>query len=197
MSPNAISTGTQAKQDDYLVGLEQYGLQQPSAQQKLTPLDMNIPRLYGIRLVLCFPLTSGADKFQIYENLKKGLGHTVTSIPWIAEVIGPEEGQDPKAGRVQIVDSPIGYKFPRAMSAISSLKEKSFPLSEFSTAQLGPIDVMPQAQASFVDGGLLLTVGVYHPVCNAAALDALLSAWSYNNRSGKDDRRSMKLQGKG
>jgi hypothetical protein len=66
ISPNAISTGTQAKQDDYLVGLEQYGLQQPSAQQKLTPLDMNIPRLYGIRLVLCFPLTSGADKLQMY-----------------------------------------------------------------------------------------------------------------------------------
>ncbi|KAM5513404.1 hypothetical protein FOXYSP1_08204 [Fusarium oxysporum f. sp. phaseoli] len=110
MSPNAISTGTQAKQDDYLVGLEQYGLQQPSAQQKLTPLDMNMPRLYGICLVLCFPLTSGADK--LYENLKKGLAHTFTSIPWIAGVIGPEEGQNPKTRRVQIVDSPSGFKFP-------------------------------------------------------------------------------------
>ncbi|EGU85619.1 hypothetical protein FOPG_12497 [Fusarium oxysporum f. sp. conglutinans race 2 54008] len=110
MSPNAISTGTQAKQDDYLVGLEQYGLQQPSAQQKLTPLDMNMPRLYGICLVLCFPLTSGADK--LYENLKKGLAHTFTSIPWIAGVIGPEEGQNPKTRRVQIVDSSSGFKFP-------------------------------------------------------------------------------------
>lgn len=66
MSPNAISTGTQAKQDDYLVSLEQDGLQQPSAQQKITPLDMKMPRLYGIRLVLCFPLTSVADKLQMY-----------------------------------------------------------------------------------------------------------------------------------
>ncbi|KAI6758038.1 hypothetical protein HG531_003863 [Fusarium graminearum] len=136
MSPNAISTGTQAKQDDYLVGLEQYGLQQPSAQQKLTPLDMNIPRLYGIRLVLCFPLTSGADKFQIYENLKKGLGHTVTSIPWIAEVIGPEEGQDPKAGRVQIVDSPIGYKFPRAIISIDDIPHReSLSLSSIAAGE--------------------------------------------------------------
>ncbi|RKK70670.1 hypothetical protein BFJ69_g11648 [Fusarium oxysporum] len=143
MSPNAISTGTQAKQDDYLVGLEQYGLQQPSAQQKLTPLDMNMPRLYGIRLVLCFPLTSGADKLQIYETLKKGLVHTVTSIPWIAGVI------DPKTRRVQIVDSPSGFKFPYkdlsdTLPSYAALKEKSFPPSEFSTAQLGPIDVMPQ-----------------------------------------------------
>ncbi|KAH7203458.1 hypothetical protein DER44DRAFT_811022 [Fusarium oxysporum] len=112
MSPNAISTGTQAKQDYYLVGLKQYGLQQPSAKQKLTPLDMNMPRLYGIRLVLCFQLTSGADILQIYKNPKKGLAHTVTSIPWIAGVIDPEEGQDPKTRRVQIVDSPSGFKFP-------------------------------------------------------------------------------------
>jgi trichothecene 3-O-acetyltransferase len=56
MSPNAISTGTQAKQDDCIVGLEQYGLQQPSAQQKITPLDMNMPRLYGIRLVPVLPI---------------------------------------------------------------------------------------------------------------------------------------------
>ncbi|KAH7267888.1 uncharacterized protein BKA55DRAFT_685168 [Fusarium redolens] len=107
MSPNAISTGTEAKQDDYLVGLEQY------------------------------------------ENLKKGLAHTVSSIPWIAGVIGPEEGQDPKTRRVQIVDSPSGFKFPYkdlsdTLPSYAALKEKSFPLSEFSTAQLGPIDVMPQ-----------------------------------------------------
>ncbi|EWZ38753.1 hypothetical protein FOWG_14740 [Fusarium oxysporum f. sp. lycopersici MN25] len=110
---------------------------------------MNIPRLYGIRLVLCFPLTSGADKLQIYENLKKGLAHTVTSIPWIAGVIGPEEGQDPKTRRVQIVDSPSGFKFPYkdlsdTLPSYAALKEKSFALSEFSTAPLGPIDVTPQ-----------------------------------------------------
>ncbi|EMT70421.1 hypothetical protein FOC4_g10008870 [Fusarium odoratissimum] len=199
MSPNAISTGTQAKQDYYLVGLKQYGLQQPSAQQKLTPLDMNMPRLYGIRLVLCFQLTSEAKLTYLsrYKNPKKGLAHTVTSIPWIAGVIDPEEGQDPKTRRVQIVDSPSGFKFPDTLPSYAALKEKSFPLSEFSTAQLGPIGVMPQAQASFVYGGLLLAVGVYHSVCDAAALDAILSTWSYNNRSGKDNRRSMKLQGKG
>ncbi|EXL58203.1 hypothetical protein FOCG_05145 [Fusarium oxysporum f. sp. radicis-lycopersici 26381] len=105
-----------------------------------------MPRLYGIRLVLCFLLTSGSDTLQIYENLKKGWAHTVTSIPWIAG--GPEEGQDPKTRRVQIVDSPSGFKFPYkdlsdTLPSYAALKEKSFALSEFSTAPLGPIDVTP------------------------------------------------------
>lgn len=61
-------------------------------------------------------------------------------------------------------------------------------MAEFATAQVGPIDVMPQgpnqpvfaAQANFVKGGLLLTVGVHHSACDASALDAILSTWSHN-----------------
>lgn len=55
----------QAEQDPSLVTLEHYGLQPPSAQQKLTPLDMNMPRLYGIRLILCYPTNPGMDKRQM------------------------------------------------------------------------------------------------------------------------------------
>jgi hypothetical protein len=101
LNSQSETPNVQGKQDHYLVSLERYGLQQPSAQQKLTPLDMNMPRLYGIRLVLCFPSNPGMDKLQMsvsymtlcqtvktdkcrYENLKKGLAHTVTSIPWIS-----------------------------------------------------------------------------------------------------------------
>lgn len=55
----------QGEQDRSLVVLEHYGLQPPSANRKLTPLDMNMPRLYGIRLVLCFPTNSSMDKWQM------------------------------------------------------------------------------------------------------------------------------------
>ncbi|SCO22915.1 related to trichothecene 3-O-acetyltransferase [Fusarium fujikuroi] len=184
---------TQGEQDRSLVALEHYGLQPPSANRKLTPLDMNMPRLYGIRLVLCFPTNPSMDKWQIYENLKKGLAHTVTSIPWISGQIGPEEGQDPKNRKVQILDSPAGHRFPSkdltdALPSYAELRERNFPLAEFATAQVGPIDVMPQgpnqpvfaAQANFVKGGLLLTVGVHHSACDASALDAILSTWSHN-----------------
>ncbi|KAF9773334.1 hypothetical protein IL306_008867 [Fusarium sp. DS 682] len=103
---------THDNQDDYLVSLEHYGLQRQSAAQKLTPLDMNLSRLYGIRLILCFPLASDADHLQVYANLKKGLAHTVASVPWISGIIGPEEGEDPKFRKVQVLNSPNGFVFP-------------------------------------------------------------------------------------
>ncbi|KAF5723739.1 BAHD acyltransferase DCR [Fusarium mundagurra] len=190
---NSQPETSQGEQDLSLVTLEHYGLQPPSAKQKLTPLDMNMPRLYGIRLILCFPTKPDVDKRQIYENLKKGLAHTVASIPWISGQIGPEEGQDPKTRKVQILDSPDGFRFPYkdltdTLSSYAELRDRNFPLAEFTTAQVGPIDVMPQgtnqpvfaAQASFVQGGLLLTAGVHHSACDASALDAILSTWSHN-----------------
>ncbi|KAG5747360.1 hypothetical protein H9Q70_009953 [Fusarium xylarioides] len=133
------------------------------------------------------------DKLQIYENLKKALAHTVTSIPWISGQIGPEEGQDPMTRKVQILDSPDGFMFPYkdltdTLPSYAELRDRNFPLAEFTTAQVGPIDIMPQgpnqpvfaAQTNFLEGGLLLTVGVHHSACDASALDAILSTWSHN-----------------
>ncbi|KAF5971712.1 BAHD acyltransferase DCR, partial [Fusarium coicis] len=88
------------------------------------------------------------EKQHIYENLTMGVSHTVTSIPWISGNIGPQdpEGQDPKARKVQILDSPRGFMFPSneisdTMPSYAELREKNFPLAEFTTAQAGPIDV--------------------------------------------------------
>ncbi|KIL90116.1 hypothetical protein FAVG1_06854 [Fusarium avenaceum] len=195
-NPDAQKANVSGKQENHLVSLEHYGLhhlQQPSTEQKLTPLDMNLPRLYGIRLILCYPLASSVDKLQIYEHLKEGLAHTIVSIPWITGIIGPEIGQDPKLRKVQILSSPSGLAFPykdltETLPSYAELKERAFPLSEFSTAHLGPIDVMPHgdhqpvfaAQANFVNGGLLLSVGVHHSACDASALEAIISTWSEN-----------------
>lgn len=50
-----------------------YGLPQVSAKQALTPLDMNMPRLYGTRWIFCFPLDAAADKLEVYTDLKADL----------------------------------------------------------------------------------------------------------------------------
>ncbi|KAM0402765.1 hypothetical protein ACHAPZ_004256 [Fusarium culmorum] len=189
---------------DNFVRLEDYGLHQPSAQQKLTPLDMNLPRLYGARWILCFPLLPGSDKLQVYDKLKQGLAHTVVSIPWITGTIGPEEGRDPDDGRIQILESPGPISFPYKdltgiVPSYTELKEQNFPLSALSTAQFGPIDAIPQgpqqsvfvAQANFVEGGLLLTVGVHHSACDASALDAIVSTWAHNTAAVSDGTKSF------
>jgi hypothetical protein len=54
---------TAAVERPYLVKLEDYGLKpQLSVKQKLSPLDLNMPRLYGSRWILCFPLPVGISK---------------------------------------------------------------------------------------------------------------------------------------
>ncbi|VUC36782.1 unnamed protein product [Clonostachys rosea] len=180
----------------------QYGLPESPSAQKLTPLDMNVPRVYGARWILCFPLETDADcqELQVtlhrppslYEKLRIGLAHTIHSIPWIAGVIGPEDTSEISHNRIQIVESSSGLSFSYrdltdVLPPYDELKANGFPLSKFSTDQLGPIEVMaepPQpamkAQANFVKGGLLLSVGIHHAVGDAAALDTIIGTWAQN-----------------
>ncbi|CAI6014629.1 unnamed protein product, partial [Clonostachys chloroleuca] len=153
---------------------------------------MNVPRVYGARWILCFPLETDADYDELYEKLRIGLAHTIRSIPWIAGVIGPEEGSEIKNNRIQIVDSTSGLSFcyrdlTDVLPPYEDLKTNGFPLSKLSTDELGPIGVMaepPQpvmkAQASFVKGGLLLSVGIHHAVGDATALDTIVGTWAQN-----------------
>jgi hypothetical protein len=49
----------------HLVTVGDYGIKlELPAKQKLSSLDMNMPRLYGSRWILCFPLSMGVDKTQ-------------------------------------------------------------------------------------------------------------------------------------
>ncbi len=59
-----LSLNGRASKD--LVCVEDYGISpKPSAKQKLSPIDMNMPRIYGSRWVLCFPLSADADKVDV------------------------------------------------------------------------------------------------------------------------------------
>lgn len=40
---------------------EDYGLPKSSANLRLTPLDMNMPRIYAARWIICFPLQREVD----------------------------------------------------------------------------------------------------------------------------------------
>ncbi|KAH7176945.1 transferase [Dactylonectria macrodidyma] len=184
--------GLASKQSDEFTTLAQHGLPEFPFSQKLTSLDMNMPRLYGARWILCFPLQPGTDAAQVYKDLQVGLAHTIKSIPWIAGTVAPEEGQDPRHNRIQVVDSLAGIKFPSCdltgtLPSYEELKKENFPLSKLSATQLGPIGVFAEgpppvmaAQANFIQGGLLLTVGVHHAVCDASALDTIVGTWSAN-----------------
>ncbi len=53
-----------------LVCVEDYGIfPKPSAKQRLSPLDLNMPRIYGSRWVLCFALSADADPANVYVRI--------------------------------------------------------------------------------------------------------------------------------
>ncbi|KAK7947056.1 uncharacterized protein PG986_011377 [Apiospora aurea] len=171
----------------------QYSLPSSPADQELTPLDLVVPRMYGTRWILAFPLSPEADKSQTHENLRQGLAHTIHAIPWIAGSIGLKEGSDPAQERVRILDSASGgvmlrYKDLREdLPSYDDLKEKNFPLDKLPNDKVSPVGVMAEppapvmaAQANFIKGGLLLTVALHHSAGDATALETILSAWAQN-----------------
>ncbi|KAG0647680.1 Acyltransferase easC [Hyphodiscus hymeniophilus] len=185
------------------VSLRDYGISQPPAEQcerKLTPLDLVMPRLYGTRWILCFPLEAGVERSLVFKNLRLGLARTIGSIPWIAGVIAPETGAKSKVGRIQVVESD-GVKFHLKdlcgiLPSYHELKKRNFPLSEFSTKHIAPIGMVPEypfavmvAQANFIEGGLLLTIGLHHSVCDATGFETIIRTWADNTAaavSGSD-----------
>jgi hypothetical protein len=74
------------------------------------------------------------------------------------------------------------------------LQEDNFPFSILTTALVSPLQVMQAsqpvlaAQANFIEGGLLLTVGVHHSVCDAAGLDSILETWALNTSATTSTR---------
>ncbi|KAL2067745.1 hypothetical protein VTL71DRAFT_15841 [Oculimacula yallundae] len=176
----------------HFVTLSEYGLvPQAEVELKLSPLDMNMPRLYGGRMTFCFPLPTDADKATVFESLKKTLAHTVASIPWLSGDVGLEVGSDPKDGRIQVVKGKGGVNFvykdlSSKLPSYAELKKDNFTLSKLATPFVSPLQVIQQAQpvfaaqATFISGGLLLTIGVHHAVCDAAGQDFILETWALN-----------------
>jgi hypothetical protein len=79
------------------------------------------------------------------------------------------------------------YKDPtRVVPSCNELKNNKFPFSKLTAPLISPLQVIQDsqpvmaAQANFIDGGLLLTVGVHHSVCDGGGLDHILETWALN-----------------
>ncbi|KAE9363958.1 hypothetical protein N431DRAFT_390173 [Stipitochalara longipes BDJ] len=182
----------------HLVTLADYDLKTEwPVNLKLSPLDMNMPRLYGSRIILCFPLPAGANKAQIFEKLRRGLACTISAIPWISGDVGPEEGSAPEHSRVQVVEGSGGVEFrykdlTGILPSYNELKTDNFTFSKLTTPFISPLQVIQEsqpvfaAQANFIEGGLLLTFGVHHSVCDGIGLDYIIETWALNTGAPKD-----------
>ncbi|KAM0433489.1 hypothetical protein ACHAPT_004369 [Fusarium lateritium] len=55
----------------------------------------------------------------------------------------------------------------------------------------GPEQPVMAAQANFIQGGLLLAVGVHHSVCDASALDVIVNTWAQNTAAASGSSKSF------
>ncbi|PMD47827.1 hypothetical protein L207DRAFT_416044 [Hyaloscypha variabilis F] len=167
------------------------------ATLKLSPLDMNMPRLYGSRGILCFPLPAGASKLEVFEELRRGLAYTISAIPWLSGDVGPEEGSAPEHSRVQVTEGSgaVDFRYKDLTGVLPSyneLKQNNFPFSKLTTPLISPLQVIQEsqpvfaAQANFIEGGLLLTFGAHHSVCDGVGQDYILETWALNTGAPKD-----------
>ena len=82
------------------------------------------------------------------------------------------------------------------MPSYVDLHAEHFPLSKLTPAHLSPIGLMPNtehppvmvAQANFIEGGLLLSIGVHHSASDASAVGAILEIWAQNTTAANDSR---------
>ncbi|KAK8037809.1 trichothecene 3-o-acetyltransferase [Apiospora marii] len=153
------------------VALAMFQLPTPSSDQELTPLDLVMPRVYGTRWILCFPLSSEADTKQV-----------------LVSPFTPTHTDKANSSKDLAKDMP----------SYADLKAQGFPLDKFSTAQLSPLGVMPEppspvmaAQANFIEGGLLLTVAFHHSAGDATALETILGIWAQNTAAVASDSKAF------
>ncbi|EHL03253.1 hypothetical protein M7I_0468 [Glarea lozoyensis 74030] len=131
-SPNPTSMAQADIVKSHLVTPEEYGIvPRLSAKLKLSPLDQNMPRMYGSRWILCFPLPAGVDEKHVFENLKKALAYTISAMPWIAGEIGLEEGQNKESNIVQIVEGQGGYHILDTWASNTGIEGDLGPFREY------------------------------------------------------------------
>lgn len=74
----------------------------------------------------------------------------------------------------------------KILPSYAELKENRFPFSKLTTSLISPLEAVQisqpvfAAQANFIEGGLLLTVGAHHSACDPTGLDSILDTWAIN-----------------
>lgn len=181
--------------NDGFVHLKDYGLSQVPVLQALTPIDMHMPRIYGTRWILAFPIEGNEETGAIFSQLREALAYTAQKVPWICGNVVATKDSDVDRGRIEVRGQGLGIPFTFKDIATSeanyptyvALKSAHFPLRELATSQLSPVGVLPDvdnppafaAQANFIDGGLLLTICAHHAVCDARGLQTVVQTWAH------------------
>ncbi len=161
----------------------------PAQSILLSPVDQII-RVGYVCFVLLFPVPSTSRNLEVYSRLKAGLSLTLSEIPLIGGHLTGERTQ------VKVGDD-YGVRFvyndrtapdPETGLTVSydELKRNNFPCSALDPKETTPVPIIPTEpeppvmviQATFIQGGLILTSCLHHRVSDGLAFAAVLKAWA-------------------
>lgn len=163
-------------------------------------MEQSCPLGY-VRPIFLFDLSEvSVDYEKICEPLQTSLNITKQAVPMLAAVL--EKNLDAKqkglhklvpsenSGKLHLRDL-RGNEFP----SYEELKEKHFPPSDLPQELLCPLPIFPEkadgipvfaAQATLIDGGLVLNLCVIHVVADARAIFEIFKIWAQNFRHLQD-----------
>ncbi|KAK2861308.1 hypothetical protein FQN49_004335 [Arthroderma sp. PD_2] len=163
--------------------------------EKLTPLDQFTVRMY-MPLSCLFQIDSPAIRPSILRNLQAGLASTIEDVNFLAGTIVRES---PENDYIQLkYDEGSGvWLYHQTMDEINyqELVDSRFLFSdEFADRfvpkphiHLEPCPVMA-VQATFINGGLVLTISLHHSLVDAQGAATIIELWSKHTVAESEGR---------
>ncbi|PYH97899.1 hypothetical protein BO71DRAFT_463990 [Aspergillus ellipticus CBS 707.79] len=160
----------------------------------LAPFEQYAPRWWMIN-VLCFPLSaSSSSPQQIVSQLQAGLSRTMVEFPLLVGRVDNTPEADGKI-LIRVPDKPAaGVELSQTehpSPTYAQLKARHFCTSSLTTAFGSDLLSVPEvihgsvvfrARATFIPGGLLLTLGVSHAIADGEGFAVIQRAWARNTR---------------
>lgn len=164
-----------------------------------SPLEQSGPRVYA-RPIFCFPLGPSYDQDEVVRILKGGLAATKEQIPYLSAEVVPDPDAEQK-GCLYLREGDFGELRVKTLDksefplTYDEFRARNFPVDVLRDDVLCPVPSVPKAgdavpvfvsQASFVEGGLLLSICIFHLVADGYSLSRVFQAWAQHCRKAQD-----------
>ncbi|KAK4983974.1 hypothetical protein LTR50_006884 [Elasticomyces elasticus] len=154
--------------------------------------------IYYAKFILCLRMKPNSEPRVAHRYLEKAFHNTIALMPFLAGklIVQVPNAQNPAIGRLEIHipakldrDAMPKLAFEDLTSTIDydDLMEAGLSEDELDGEKLLPAAYIPDfhagadilvAQASFVDGGLLLDIGMFHSVTDGSGLNTIMKIWA-------------------
>lgn len=164
----------------------------------LSTIEQTGPRGY-IRPLLFFPLHQGFVKDDVMRILQDGLENTKKAVPMLTAEMVPDSTSEQK-GRFLLRQGDFGALYEKDLRGsypvtYDELRALHFPSSALPQDALCAVPVFPApgsripvfcAQATFIEGGLILNICIMHVCADARSIYEIMEIWAQNCRNVQD-----------